>query len=194
MYITSPISWPIAKLLDAIMGEHKIHRYANEQLRNLIMLHTKQALKELGDHGPLLNEKMGINETQTKFIKGALEMDQRDISVIGKHISEIFTVSMDDVVTKDTLKLIKKKGYSRVPVCYSQEKQNHIVGYLLTRSLIGVELGDDEKTFYNLFVESEIEIRAPIYTTVNGSLTSLLYIFKSGYSHLAVVCQDAKSA
>jgi len=50
MWITCPISWPIAKLLDKLMGEHEIQRFDNDQLKNLILLHSKAALKGL-EHG-----------------------------------------------------------------------------------------------------------------------------------------------
>jgi metal transporter CNNM len=32
MYITSPITWPIAKALDVWMGEHKAQRFKNQEL------------------------------------------------------------------------------------------------------------------------------------------------------------------
>lgn len=62
MFITSPISWPTGKLLDCIMGEHKIQRFNNEKLKNLIKLHTKQALAELGSHGPSASQVQGIDK------------------------------------------------------------------------------------------------------------------------------------
>jgi len=47
MYITIPLSWPIGKLLDKLMGEHELQRYNNEELKHLILLHTKKALDDL---------------------------------------------------------------------------------------------------------------------------------------------------
>lgn len=71
MYITLPISWPIAKLLDLLMGEHELQRYNNEELRNLILLHTKQALQEM-DEDHLPDDVEGLNRVQSKMIEGAL--------------------------------------------------------------------------------------------------------------------------
>ena len=62
MWVTSPISWPIAKLLDAIMGEHEVQRYNNDELRYLILLHTKQALSEM-DAEHLPENVSGLNQT-----------------------------------------------------------------------------------------------------------------------------------
>lgn len=36
MYITSPITWPIAKGLDMWMGEHKVRRFNNTELSTLL--------------------------------------------------------------------------------------------------------------------------------------------------------------
>lgn len=51
MRITSPISLPIANLLDRMMGEHEAPRYNNEELKTLIELHTDKELKLLGLQG-----------------------------------------------------------------------------------------------------------------------------------------------
>ena len=51
MWVTCPLSWPIGKLLDKIMGEHTIQRFDNDQLRYLILLHSKQALAQM-EHLP----------------------------------------------------------------------------------------------------------------------------------------------
>ena len=45
MYATAPVSWPIAKVLDMILGEHKLTRFNNSQLRAIVDMHCKSALK-----------------------------------------------------------------------------------------------------------------------------------------------------
>lgn len=40
MWITAPVSWPIAKILDIWLGEHLFQRYDNDQLKKLVMLHS----------------------------------------------------------------------------------------------------------------------------------------------------------
>ena len=44
MYLTIPITWPVAYLLDKLMGEHSLSRFSNDQLRSLILLHAKATL------------------------------------------------------------------------------------------------------------------------------------------------------
>jgi hypothetical protein len=50
MYITAPITWPIAKGLDLWMGEHKAQRFSNMELSELIKLHSITAIKSIGVH------------------------------------------------------------------------------------------------------------------------------------------------
>jgi hypothetical protein len=46
MYITAPITWPIAKMLDWWMGEHQVaQRFNKEQLKELIKMHGKEELE-----------------------------------------------------------------------------------------------------------------------------------------------------
>ena len=50
MIVTSPISWPIAKILDIILGEHKLIRFNTSQLKALIKMHTEKELNIIGEH------------------------------------------------------------------------------------------------------------------------------------------------
>lgn len=50
MYFTAPVSWPIAKLLDFLLGEHKFGRFNASQLGGLIEMHSYQTLKEMREH------------------------------------------------------------------------------------------------------------------------------------------------
>lgn len=100
--------------------------------------------------------------------------------------------SITDQVDTKTMKRIKKQGFSRIPLTFSSDNKNHVVGYLLTKSLIGVE--DSGKSFFELFVAGEIDIRAPIFMNEKAEFGSLIKLFRSGYSHLAIVCADEQSA
>lgn len=40
MWLTCPVSWPVARLLDYCLGEHATDRFDNASLKALIMLHS----------------------------------------------------------------------------------------------------------------------------------------------------------
>ena len=52
-----------------------------------------------------------------------------------------YTLQMDTVLTKDLLKIIKKNGYSRVPIVENNDL-NRIIGVLLAKSCLGVDLNE----------------------------------------------------
>jgi metal transporter CNNM len=59
MYATAPITWPIAKCLDYILGEHESVRYNNMELKEILELHRK---KKLDQHGEVA-ENTGLDDT-----------------------------------------------------------------------------------------------------------------------------------
>ena len=77
MYTTAPISWPIAKLLDFILGEHKLTRFNNAQLRAIVDLHCQRALQGVMGHTETKSfgddSRIGLNPMQAKLIDGALK-------------------------------------------------------------------------------------------------------------------------
>lgn len=138
MRITSPISWPLARILDTIMGEHEIERYNNIELGHLIKLHTKDALKDVSFEG----EAEGLDHHQAEMIAGALTLESLKI---GDHEKQILTpvmqmkfLMLDTVLDSQSIFWIKDVGYSRFPIVIST-KYRFIVAILLSKSLIGLK-------------------------------------------------------
>lgn len=50
-YVSAPISWPLAKTLDYLLGEHKLTRFTNDQLKGLVKMHCVEYMKECTDRG-----------------------------------------------------------------------------------------------------------------------------------------------
>lgn len=66
-------------------------------------------------------------------------------------VERVFSLSIDSVIDKDAIELIKMKGYSRIPVYYG-ENQTFIIGVLMVKSLIGIDI-DLGKTLRELSFE-----------------------------------------
>jgi len=47
MAFTSPISWPLSKLLDRLLGGHKLTRFSAPELITIIELHSKAMIEKL---------------------------------------------------------------------------------------------------------------------------------------------------
>ncbi len=89
---------------------------------------------------------------------------------------------------KTAIDLIKKKGYSRIPVYYG-DHPTFILGLLIVKSLIGIDI-DEPKSLKELCYLGQCMIKTPIYAASDATVAQLLNIFKEGSAHLAIVCGD----
>jgi len=92
----------------------------------------------------------------------------------------------------EVINLIKRKGYSRIPVYYGENK-TFIIGVLIVKSLIGLTIDQGNlKTLRELSMKDDIMIVTPIYANPEATVGSMLNIFKQGSAHLAIVVEDPK--
>jgi hypothetical protein len=105
-------------------------------------------------------------------------------------IDRVFSLSIDTVVDQEVIDLIKRKGYSRIPVYYGENK-TFIFGVLIVKSLIGLEIDKkNPKSLRELSMRELCMIRTPIYASPEATVGSMLNIFKHGTAHLAIVVED----
>ena len=156
MYISSPISFPIAKMLDLLLGQHSKSRFINNDLKALIELHTIQALEKMNilekpsekeqainnslnqtemssSHARKMDSlhagtEMGLNQEQANLMISAIEMKQKKAIEIMIPQKNTFMINFDDNLDKFKIGLILDKGFSRIPV-FNNER-NDIVGSL----------------------------------------------------------------
>jgi len=131
---------------------------------------------------------MGLSNLQTKIIAGAFDLRSSTIDTLITPIDRVFSLSVDTVIDKDTIELIKKKGYSRIPVYYGENK-TFILGLLIVKSLLGIDI-DEPKSLKEMSKEGSCVIKTPIYASPQATVGQMLNIFKEGSAHLAIVCED----
>lgn len=160
MYLSSPISFPIAKLLDFLLGQHSKSRFLNNDLKALIELHTINALEKMNiiekkiekEHSnansSLKNTQMssghiniesdythnsnalGLNQEQANLMISAIDMNERKAIELMIPLKNTFMISYDDNLDKFKIGLILDKGFSRIPV-YANDDRNDILGIRL---------------------------------------------------------------
>ncbi|XP_050049272.1 unextended protein-like isoform X1 [Dermacentor andersoni] len=168
MIITFPLSWPISKLLDCVLGEEIGNVFDREKLTEYLRI-TK-------DYAQLENEELNI-------IFGALELTKKTAADIMTRIEDVYMLPYDAVLDFETMSEIVKRGYTRIPV-YEGTKQN-IVSLLNTKDLTFVDPDDAIPlatvcSFY----------KHPLsFVFQDETLDSLLREFKKGHSHMAFVRQ-----
>ena len=137
MLLTCPLSWPISKLLDYLLGAEMGTVYNRTRLKELLYVTKGQT---------------DLEKNEFDIVTGALALNQKTVQGIMTKLEDCFLLSMDDTLNFATIKLIRERGYSRIPV-YKDERTN-IVHLLFTKDLLFIDPDDNRPLeevckFYN---------------------------------------------
>ncbi|XP_062340052.1 metal transporter CNNM4 isoform X1 [Osmerus eperlanus] len=166
MLLTFPLSFPVSKLLDVLLGQEIGTVYNREKLVEM--------LKVTEPYNDLVKEEMNM-------IQGALELRNKTVEDVMTPLSNCFMIQADAVLDFNTMSEIMESGYTRIPV-FDDERSN-IVDILYVKDLAFVDPDDCStlKTitkFYN----------HPVHFVFHDTkLDAMLEEFKKGKSHLAIV-------
>ncbi|XP_065254859.1 metal transporter CNNM4 [Emys orbicularis] len=166
MLVTFPLSFPISKLLDCILGQEIGTVYNREKLVEM--------LKVTEPYNDLVKEELNM-------IQGALELRTKTVEDVMTPLHDCFMINSDAILDFNTMSEIMESGYTRIPV-YEEERSN-IVDILYVKDLAFVDPDDCTplKTitkFYN----------HPVHFVFHDTkLDAMLEEFKKGKSHLAIV-------
>ncbi|KAG5641358.1 hypothetical protein DXG03_005441, partial [Asterophora parasitica] len=182
------IAWPVAKLLEFVLGPHHGIIYRRGELKELIAMHSSHAT--LG----------GDLKTDTVTIIGAtLDLQEKVVKQAMTPIDEVFMLSIDSKLDYDLLKKICQTGHSRVPV-YEEvnvpisnlggtddgstkvrtKKLKKILGILLVKQCVLLDPKDATPL-------RNIPLNKVPYVPNNEPLLGILDKFQEGRSHMAIV-------
>ena len=170
MYITAPLSYPIAKLLDRLLGEDHGTTYKKAGLKTLVTLH-----KTLGAAGEQLNSD------EVTIISAVLDLKDKSVGSIMTPMGDVFTMSTETVLDEDTMNLILSQGYSRIPI-HAPENSLNFVGMLLVKMLITYD-PEDCKLVRDFALATLPETRA------ETSCLDIVNFFQEGKSHMVLVSE-----
>ncbi|XP_060539520.1 metal transporter CNNM4 isoform X2 [Pantherophis guttatus] len=166
MLLTFPISYPISKILDFLLGQEIGTVYNREKLMEM--------LKITEPYNDLVKEELNM-------IQGALELRTKTVEDVMTPIHDCFMINSDAILDFNTMSEIMESGYTRIPVF--EEERSNIVDILYIKDLAFVDPDDCTtlKTitkFYN----------HPVHFVFHDTkLDAMLEEFKKGKSHLAIV-------
>ncbi|GAA5945069.1 uncharacterized protein JCM15063_001649 [Sporobolomyces koalae] len=179
IYTLFVIAYPIAKLLEWILGAHDGIVYRRAELKELVALHAESA----GRHGDLATDTVAIVgatlDLQSKCVRDAMTPAER-----------MFSLPITATLDYKTLGTILEAGHSRIPV-YEEipiesngEKRTRkaILGVLLTKQLILLDPEDAVPL-------RDIPINPLPNVPEDLALLNILNTFQTGRSHMAVVCR-----
>ncbi|XP_043968029.1 metal transporter CNNM4 isoform X2 [Gambusia affinis] len=166
MLLTFPLSWPISKILDCVLGQEIGTVYNREKLVGM--------LKVTEPYNDLVKEELNM-------IQGALELRTKTVEDIMTPLGHCFMISSDAVLDFNTMSEIMESGYTRIPV-YEHEQSN-IVDILFVKDLAFVD-PDDCTTLKTITKFYNHSVHFVFHDT---KLDAMLEEFKKGKSHLAIV-------
>jgi len=162
--ILFPICFPIAWMLNKVLGEEIPTVYSKKELMKIIEEH------EDSHHSDL-------DEDEERIIKGALSFSEKTAEDILTPRSILYLLEESEILTKTKLLAIKKNAYSRVPV-YKKDKDN-IVGVLLVKNLIGISPLKKVRSIYTKIM--------PATFNQDTRLDHLLSYFLKSKNHLVLI-------
>ena len=197
MFILFPISWPISKLLDWLLGEGHgtyFRRYLltpgnvflllisfflsfflfRAELKELIKLH---GVKSEHNNDPL-------SSVEINTMRGVLEMRDKSAGFIMTQFSDVFAIQDDTVLTKEVLHTLSVKGFSRIPVLSGKSPQA-INGALLMKTCVEIDPQFPPRV-------STLKLARVLHVEQTTPLFSLFNDFITQKAHMAIVMEDDK--
>lgn len=116
-----PVSWPLAWILDKILGEEIPNIYSKEELVKILEEHAQ-------------SQQSDVIEDEERIARGALTFGAKKIAEVMTPRSMITALGKDERVDVSLVKKVRNSGYSRIPV-YGRDI-NDIVGMLYLHDLV----------------------------------------------------------
>ncbi|PLB55579.1 DUF21-domain-containing protein [Aspergillus steynii IBT 23096] len=170
MYLMSPVAWPVAKLLDRLLGEDHGTIYKKAGLKTLVTLH-----KTLGEAGEQLNSD------EVTIISAVLDLKDKAVGAIMTPMEDVFTMSADTVLDEETMDLILSQGYSRIPI-HAPDNPLDFVGMLLVKMLITYDPEDCKRV-------RDFALATLPETRPETSCLDIVNFFQEGKSHMVLASE-----
>lgn len=165
MKVFYPICAPIAYVLTRILGEEVSQTYTKKDIISIV----EETDTQEGD----------IDTDEQRLVKGSLSFSHKKVHDVMTPGTVVTVVEADDSIDTEYLTTLKEVQYSRIPV-YAED-QNHIIGILYYKDLVGVELPKTVKEIMDSTVH---------FVNTRDRLDSVLDQFIKTKMHLFVVIDD----
>ncbi|KAI0009170.1 DUF21-domain-containing protein [Xylariaceae sp. FL0662B] len=170
MYLTAPVAWPTAKLLDYLLGEDHGTVYKKSGLKTLVTLH-----KSLGE----VDER--LNQDEVTIISAVLDLKRKAVEEVMTPMDDVFIMSEDTVLDEKTIDQILDAGYSRIPI-YQAGNPTNFVGMLLVKILITYDPEDCKRV-------KDFALATLPETRPETSCLDIINFFQEGKSHMVLISE-----
>ncbi|KAK0197741.1 hypothetical protein F5146DRAFT_1108624 [Armillaria mellea] len=140
MYVFAPVAWPIAKLLDLVLGANETHTYKKAELKSFLQFHRtgEEPLRE--DEISILNGVLELNSKNVETIMTRMEVCTvaptfGPVCVLMVTSQDVVTLSRDTILDHKMIDTILTSGYSRFPI-HEPGNPMAFTGLLLVKKLL----------------------------------------------------------
>lgn len=170
------VAWPIAKILDKLLGSQHGVLYRSAELKELIAMHATT------------QEKGGDLQTDAvTILQGALDLQEKSVRHAMTPVNQTFMLSINTILDRRTMSKILRSGHSRIPIFDGPEDQalsdRNISGVLLVKSLILLDPDDNTPL-------KDVKLGTMPQVDPKMSLFELLNVFQEGGSKLHEYCNQ----
>eukprot|EP00040_Diaphanoeca_grandis_P014455 m.73354 g.73354 ORF g.73354 m.73354 type:complete len:473 (+) comp24548_c0_seq1:136-1554(+) len=170
VFILFPIAWPMAKLLDYLLGHCEGAYFRRAELISFANLHQR---KSIGNEEPLMEDEVTI-------IQGTLSMHSHNVKQHMTRLENAYMLEDSTGLNEDVMDDIIDRGHSRVLVYEEGKEKSSARHFFLVKHLIKLDPMAPTQIrklgLIELALVSELE-----------SLFDLLNLFQSGSTHIAGV-------
>ena len=167
MLLTFPLSYPISKLLDVLLGAEIGTVYDKKKLIELLRV---------------TDANNDLEKEEVDIVTGALVYKDKTVKHVMTKMEDIYMLPIDAFLDFDTVAEIREQGYSRIPV-YEGDKKN-IMHILFAKDLMFVD-PDDQTPIQTVCDFYNNEVNFVFHDT---PLNVMFNEFKSGEKgHMAFV-------
>ena len=163
MVLTCPLSYPISKILDLILGQEISATYNRDKIREL--------MRNIDDLG----------EKEMKIISGALDFNKKKVKNVMTKLTDVFMLEKNSKLDFETIAKIAQEGYSRIPI-YEGTRDN-VVGLLHVKDFTLLDPDD------NMPVNALLEFynHKVCFCEADKPIDEMFEEFRKGETHLAFV-------
>ena len=163
IFITMPLSFPLSRIVDYVLGTELPREYNRDSIKELI------------------KKSIGLKEHQCKIINGALDLKHKQVNDVMIQLSDVFMLQQNELLNFETIVRIYNSGFSRIPVYNRQH--NDIVGIIHIKDLMITDPNDElsVRKLLDLFKKNVT------YCYRTDNLYKMFDIFRRGMSHMAFV-------
>lgn len=169
MFTTSPIAFPLSKLLDVILGEEVGARYTRDQMSALLK-HTQTT---------------DIEDREKIIMTGVLSLKAKKIRDVMTNLIDIFMLDANRIVDDELVLNVHGYGYSRIPVY--EGRRDNIVGLVNIRDFALLDTESGKFTVRSLM--SFYRHRYGTAILPDESSYDVFNLFKKEQYHLGVVVE-----